>query len=353
MRPIQEKLNLDTVSTCKSSIVQKCVKCFVDVPLNELRSHSLTCKSTKTKTRKRTISDTSDDSDNEPEPVKKRKKNETPIPHYNTNFDSDSTDEIDLPKPPINSAVEIPDDMTSCPVCDKRIKASEINEHLDNCLASEESKTMFCGSNVANEHSYSLPQSNRIPPAGIRSPKSFLAELKDLQRDFMQKKAKTFSVRYSHIFDDSMTKMKIFFGKSELTPISVDFPGEKAVNLNVGDGGPHRELFSKIFEDAPQALMNGMEFNYVFQNDIHKLEKKNFFVYGQFVALALLMGCPGPHNFSKAFIENLLDIPTSFLVEDIPDFEVQEKLKLVIDNRNDQEKLDALIADFPERFEAG
>ena len=76
-------------------------------------------------------------------------------------------------------------------------------------------------------------------------------------------------------------------------------------------------------------------------------------MYGQLVALALLMGCPGPHNFSKAFIENLLDIPTSFLVEDIPDFEVQKKLKLVIDNRNDQEKLDALIADFPERFEAG
>ena len=146
MRPIQEKLNLDSVTAGKSYILQQCIKCSKEIPLNELLLHSLACRSsaaTSSKSKKTTISDASGESDNEPS--EKRKKKDVLI-HYDTdhNFDSD-TDGSDLPKAPLKSS-EIPDDTIFCSVCEKSIETFRINEHFDSCLSLKEKNTLPGGS---------------------------------------------------------------------------------------------------------------------------------------------------------------------------------------------------------------
>ncbi len=120
-------------------------------------------------------------------------------------------------------------------------------------------------------------------------------------------------------YSDALQKFKLFFDKTPLGPISVEFVEEVAVN----DGGPLRELFRKIFESAPGNVLTGNKNSYTLFHDAHKLERGEYEVYGKFVAASLLQGGPGPHNWCSPLAQYVLGIEPKIVLADIPDYKVQ------------------------------
>ncbi|XP_066935847.1 uncharacterized protein [Clytia hemisphaerica] len=144
-------------------------------------------------------------------------------------------------------------------------------------------------------------------------------------------------------------KFRLFF-KTKLSPVTVTFFEE----VGVDDGGLTREAFSKVFATANREVLCGMENRFTLIHDKIKLEAGDFFIFGQMLSMALLMGASGPHNLSKPFAEHLLSFkePKSYDIKDVPVAEVQEKL-VGIKNCQTKEELDDCFASFDERFEAG
>lgn len=191
------------------------------------------------------------------------------------------------------------------------------------------------------------------PPASIVSkpPLSFKEEMKNLKTKFMASSEEPvrFQIRMNNVYEDVVKKMKVFFKNSKpLKPVVVSFLEERGVD----DGGPSREMFCKVFGNAANYVLNGMENNYTLQHDIHSFERGDFFVYGQLIALSLLHGYPGPHNLAKPLAQHLIGAKTEFEICDVPEYEVQEKLK-ELKNCTTKESLHRCMEQFDERFEAG
>jgi len=70
------------------------------------------------------------------------------------------------------------------------------------------------------------------------------------------------------------------------------------------------------------------------------------------VALSLLHGFAGPHNLAKPLAHKILGLKPDLEISDIPDFEVQQKLR-EIEVCNSKETLSLLMENFDQRFEAG
>uniref|UniRef100_A0A7M5XN72 HECT domain-containing protein n=1 Tax=Clytia hemisphaerica TaxID=252671 RepID=A0A7M5XN72_9CNID len=190
----------------------------------------------------------------------------------------------------------------------------------------------------------------RTPPAAI-VPKTltFESELKKLQTIFQCRTEKSLNLRLNNVYEDMAKKFRLFF-KTKLSPVTVTFFEE----VGVDDGGLTREAFSKVFATANREVLCGMENRFTLIHDKIKLEAGDFFIFGQMLSMALLMGASGPHNLSKPFAEHLLSFkePKSYDIKDVPVAEVQEKL-VGIKNCQTKEELDDCFASFDERFEAG
>ena len=87
-------------------------------------------------------------------------------------------------------------------------------------------------------------------------------------------------------------------------------------------------------------------------HDVIRLEAGDFHAYGKIIALSLLHGCPGPHNFCKSLANFILGRDIDVSLDEVPVYEVFDKLSKVKACKN-QAELDAVIADFGERYKAG
>ena len=190
--------------------------------------------------------------------------------------------------------------------------------------------------------------SGKTPPLIVTpKPLTFQSELKKLQRIFQNQEEERLRVRITHAYQDLEKKCKLFFQKN-IRPITVSFFEEAGVD----DGGLTRELFCKVFGTAINHLLCGMPNRYTLQHDIFKLENKIYFYYGRMISLSLLLGAPGPHNFSLPFAQFILGKEPQFEIEDVPSAEVQEKLREITECET-KEMLDEVMATFDQRFEAG
>ena len=221
-----------------------------------------------------------------------------------------------------------------CPICHKNFSKEAIESHVDECLDTDSWRT--------------LPpmHKNCAPPTNL----SLEEELCAAQKTFVDnEKNIKFVLRLRYAFKDSMKKMRMHFKlEKDLVPISVEFVGESAID----DGGPRRELFTTVFDEAKDFVLTGPEKQYTLQHDVHKNENKDFYYFGKFIALSLLHGGPGPHNFSRPLTQFILGLEPELQVDQVPDYDVQEQLKQII-NCTTQEDLDAILSSFDARFEAG
>jgi len=244
--------------------------------------------------------------------------------------------------------------LQECPICKELFTSDIINCHAsvcgdDNSVIETHPSTSIFTPTVTRSTTTAISVSS----CTISKPpnKTFKEELRKIQNKFTNSEELPikFVIRLNNAYLDLAKKIKLFFKRENpLRPITVSFPGE----VGVDDGGPSREMFSRAFSDASKYILNGMEMNYTLQHDVHKCESDEFFVYGQMVALSLLHGFAGPHNLAKPLAHKILGLKPDLEISDIPDFEVQQKLK-EIEVCNSKETLSLLMENFDQRFEAG
>ena len=137
--------------------------------------------------------------------------------------------------------------------------------------------------------------------------------------------------------------------KQGLIPFRITFIGEPAFDA----GGPTREFFTYVFNDASRYIMEGTTDSFTFLHDVKKLRNGDFECYGTLIALALIYGCPGPRNMQESLACALLYMPiVKGKIKDIPDLEIQTKLE-ELSNCTDEENFQYLLKNFPERFTMG
>lgn len=77
--------------------------------------------------------------------------------------------------------------------------------------------------------------------------------------------------------------------------VKVQFVGESAID----EGGPRCELFCPVDRMVSNELMQGEDGQKTFLHNMVLLQKNEYHLYGQCVAMALLQGSPGPQVFSE------------------------------------------------------
>ena len=75
--------------------------------------------------------------------------------------------------------------------------------------------------------------------------------------------------------------------------VRVQFVGESATS----EGGPRREHFCSVDGMVSNELMPGKDGEKTFLHYMVLLQKNEYYLYGQFVAMALLQGSPGSQVF--------------------------------------------------------
>ena len=94
--------------------------------------------------------------------------------------------------------------------------------------------------------------------------------------------------------------------------MKIEFVGEEEVD----EGGPLREFFSLVFEDAQKHIMTEGNNGFTFLHDVRKLADGPIFRFRQLIALSLLHGCPGPRNLIESMAKHILEFQ-SFTVPSI------------------------------------
>ena len=80
--------------------------------------------------------------------------------------------------------------------------------------------------------------------------------------------------------------------------------------------------------------------------------KGHFKSFGQIVALAVAYGCHGPRFFSKTLVGYLVNDQFKTDISDMPDFDIKNKLKGIIEIKEEAEFKNA-IKNFDEHFQIG
>ena len=109
--------------------------------------------------------------------------------------------------------------------------------------------------------------------------------------------------------------------------MKIEFVGEEAVD----EGGPLREIFSLVFEDAQKHIMTGGNNGFTFLHGMRKLADGQIFRFGQLIALSLLHGCPRPRKLIESVVRHMLEfqsfaVPSIYnhcSINTVPDFELQ------------------------------
>ena len=133
--------------------------------------------------------------------------------------------------------------------------------------------------------------------------------------------------------------------------VKVQLVGESAID----EGGPRHELFCLVYRMVSNELMqeDGQK---TFLHNMILLQKNEYHLYGQCVAMALLQGSPGPQVFSRAVTEYILfgDLnqvnPSG---SEVPDYEVRIKLGELEAITNPEMFVQEASFNFPEIFSAG
>ena len=185
-------------------------------------------------------------------------------------------------------------------------------------------------------------------PPSSTSQVSYEDKLRTLQ-DVYRNNSEPFklSVRRRKIWLDTCQKLKRAF-KTGMKTLSIEFIGEDANDA----GGPLKEFFSVLFDDVKKYLLCSSGSSFTFKHDIELLRNGDFSLLGSMIALALLNGCAGPRCLAAPIVGKLFGRDEPSKIEDVPDLEVQIKLKELNDTINNEEFAKSL-ENFPQRFEAG
>ena len=139
--------------------------------------------------------------------------------------------------------------------------------------------------------------------------KNFETELDELRKVFNEvEDTVSLAVRRRHLFSDLMRKMELFFDSKPLKKIKVDFISAGVKESCIDTGGPSREMYSLLYDTAILKILQGTEKSLVFIYDMHSLQEKTFFKFGQLVALSFLSGYDTPHQLSEALVCPMLGI---------------------------------------------
>ena len=153
------------------------------------------------------------------------------------------------------------------------------------------------------------------------------------------------NVRRRRLWDDTMKKISIF---NDLKKPNVKFVGEDAADY----GGPTREFYSILLSTAP--VLCGPQDNKTFVRDAVRLEENEYASFGKIVALSLLHGCPGPHNFCCTLAKNILrSEENEYSIDDIPDYDVKERVQQLLECKTEAEFSEKQWEIHDIRFEAG
>eukprot|EP00794_Sanderia_malayensis_P014581 gene14581-16084_t len=212
------------------------------------------------------------------------------------------------------------EDKQECPFCHNSFPTSVLAAHANSCIDLVDISTSMVAGESTDSVVHDLLTS--VLPDKKELPQSLDDCLRMREKEFVALKKTAVAVRIKKAYSDAVQKFKLFFDKAPLGPISIEFIGEVAVD----DGGPLREFFTIIFESAPGHVLTGNENNYTLCHDAHKLERKEYEIYGKFAAASLLQGGPGPHIWCRPLTQYVLGIEPKIVLEDIPDYEVQQKL---------------------------
>ena len=196
-----------------------------------------------------------------------------------------------------------------------------------------------------------LPDSTPTLPTDNLLSNSNLKEKLNFIQSVIGNNSSTFNleIRRKRVWLDTVQKLKRAF-KGGVRPFTVTFVGEDAK----GAGGPLKEYFTVLFEDAKKYIMcTGGGGNFTFVHDIEKLKNGDFLLLGTLIALAIINGFAGPRYLIPAVAAKMFyrSMENSLNVGDIPDLEIQTKVKNILDSKSPEE-LQSCLADFPERFDA-
>ena len=135
-------------------------------------------------------------------------------------------------------------------------------------------------------------------------------------------------------------------------PLNIRFTGEEAVDL----GGPKREFFSLLFQGLEQQrIVVGSSPYLTFSHDVLACEANEYEICGVLIALSLLNGCSGPHNFSPSLVQYILHEDKQFCmsqVREIPDQDVRGKCEKIEASSEEKDFSENVLA-LEERFDAG
>lgn len=113
-----------------------------------------------------------------------------------------------------------------------------------------------------------------------------------------------------------------------MRPIKVKFVGEEANDV----GGPLKEFFSILFDDAKNYLMcSGSGSGFTSLHDLEKVKNGDFLLLGNLFGLALISGCAGPRCLMPCVVSKMFSRENNivFKVEDIPELSLQLKLNTI------------------------
>ena len=137
----------------------------------------------------------------------------------------------------------------------------------------------------------------------------FETDLEELRKVFNEvQDTITFVVRRRQFFIGIMRKMELLFDSKPLKKIKVDFISAGVKESCIDTGRPSREMYSLLYDTVILKILQETETSLVFVHDMHHLQEKTFFKFGQLVALAILSGYDTAHQVSEVLVCHMLGI---------------------------------------------
>ena len=197
------------------------------------------------------------------------------------------------------------------------------------------------------------PPSNPVdpvdPPSQFKDPETLKEKMAQLKVIFEELPKIELLIRRRCIYVDTIEKLQLHWA-DEICPFTVKFIGEE---VSEGDG-VMREFFSLFFEDAQRhILVTGQSGQYSFLHSFDKLRSKEFSIYGNLIAMALLSGCAGPRCLLKEVVCKIFDVEgeSNLTINDIPDLDIMLKLDEI--NSSTADDFGKNVENFTERFSSG
>ena len=191
----------------------------------------------------------------------------------------------------------------------------EVNENFDTISNQDEEPGEFATPTIEELRlqGISVFQQRKSTDLTVSShQKNFEAELDELRKVFNEVEyIVTSAVTRRHLFSDIMRKtfFLIVNHQRKLKLISLVLVWKSFALILVDQAGRGIHYYdTTIFR-----LLQGTERSLVFIHDMHHMQEKTFFKFGQLVALAFLSGCDTPHHLSETLVCHMLGMIDIFL----------------------------------------